>query len=333
MDSQPYDVIGIGNALTDITVTVTDAFLKDNGLVKGSMTLVDHDQAAQLHSLLPPGSQASGGSCSNSMAGLAALGGRAAYIGRVRDDRIGGIFRQEIRAAGVDFDTPPATGGPGSGLCLVMVTPDAERTMCTFLGAASSLGPEDIQPETIRRGRILYLEGYLFDRDSAKKAFTRAAETAHAAAGGRRVALSLSDPFCVDRHREAFQHLVAHHIDILFGNRQEYLSLYQTSSLEAALDAARSRCSLACVTDGAAGALLATASGIVTVPAVPVDRVVDSNGAGDQYAAGVLFGLSRNAPLEICGRIGALTGAEAVSHYGARPQRDLKQEAAALLAG
>ena len=332
MTGPSYDVVGIGNALTDITVTVSDAFLKENALQKGGMTLVDQDRATHLHGLLPPGSQGPGGSCGNTMAGLAALGARTAYIGRVRDDRIGDIFRREIRAAGVAFNTPPATGGPGSGLCLVMVTPDAERTLCTFLGAASSLGPEDIDPETIRRGRILYLEGYLFDRDSAKQAFVRAAEAAHDG-GKTRVALSLSDPFCVDRHRAAFRQLVANHVDILFGNRQEYLSLYQTDSLDEALLAARAHCGLACVTDGAAGALLATADGVTAVAAVPVDRVVDSNGAGDQYAAGVLFGLSRNAPPDICGRIGALTGAEAVSHHGARPQRSLKPEAEALLGG
>src|SRR5205807_6216035 len=265
------------------------------------------------------------------MAGIASLGGTGAYIGKVRDDLLGDIYRHDITAIGVRFDTPAATGGPGTARCLILVTSDGQRTMNTYLGACVELGPADIDPDVIAAAQITYLEGYLFDPPLAQEAFRKAAAIAHAA--GRQVALSLSDPFCVGRHRAAFRELVDGHVDILFANAAEICSLYETDDFGAAAAAVRGHVAIAALTRSAAGSLILADSLYYTVAAKPVSRVVDTTGAGDLYAAGFLFGLTRGLPLPTCGRIGSLCAAEIISHVGARPEIGLKglAEAAGLL--
>lgn len=320
-----YDVVGIGNALVDVVTRVEDSFLTANDLPKGSMNLMELDRSNALYDQLPPGQEISGGSCGNTMAGLAALGGTGAYIGKVRDDQLGQIFRHDIRSIGVAFETTPSTDTAPTGKCLVLVSEDAERTMCTYLGAANQLTPADVDPDVIQAAKVVYMEGYLFDREDAKKAFVKAAESAHAGEGGTKVSLSLSDPFCVDRHRQSFRHLVEHHIDILFSNQDELLSLYETDDWDTAVKQVTGHCELACITRGAKGSILISADETVEVPADSV-AAVDTTGAGDQYAAGVLYGLTQGLPLEACGRIGSMMGAEVVSHYGARIEADVKAE-------
>jgi len=263
------------------------------------------------------------------MVGLASMGGRASDIGRVRDDGVGQLFRRDIRAAGVSFDTPAATTGPPTGRCLIFVTPDAQRTMQTLLGASAMLGPEDVDPAAIERAGITFLEGYLWDPEPAKKAFLLAAEIAHAA--GRRVALSLSDPFCVERHREEFRDLVDSHVDILFANEAEVMSLYQTNDLDGALAALRGRCEIAAVTCSKDGSVVLCGDDVVRIEAEPVDEVVDTTGAGDLYAAGFLFGLSEGRDPAICGRMGSIAAAEIIGHVGARPGASLTDLLAAKL--
>ena len=321
-----YDVVGIGNALVDVVAHTDEGFLAAQGLAKGAMTLVEADAADRLYAAMPPGIECSGGSCGNTMAGLASLGGRGAYIGVVHDDQLGRVFRHDLTAIGIDFATPAAAGGPPTGRCLVLVTADAERTMATFLGAAATLAPGDIDPLAIGAAKVVYLEGYLFDREAAKQAFVKAAELAHAA--GRKVALTLSDGFCVERHRAAFRHLVEHHVDILFANETEITALYQTPDFDAAARAVAGHCEIACLTRSAKGSVVLANGDRHVVPAASVARVVDTTGAGDLYAAGFLYGYTQGLPLPEAGRIGALAAAEVIGHYGARPAADL----AALLA-
>lgn len=318
-----YDVVGIGNALVDVITDIEDGFLGSNDLPKGSMNLVELDRSNALYEQLPPTHEVSGGSCGNTMAGIAALGGKGAYIGKVRDDQFGQVFRHDIRSIGVTFDTPYSTDGMATGKCLVLVSPDAERTMCTYLGAANMLTEADVDEKLIQASKVVYMEGYLFDREDAKRAFVKAAEAAHAG-GVTKVSLSLSDSFCVDRHRESFRHLVENHIDILFANEDELLSLYQVEDFDEAIKLVSGHCELACVTRGAKGSVLISADETVTVPADPVEKVVDTTGAGDQYAAGVLFGLTQGHDLATCGRIGSMMGGEVISHYGARIEADVK---------
>jgi sugar/nucleoside kinase (ribokinase family) len=270
-----------------------------------------------------PGREISGGSCANTMAGIAALGGKAAYIGKVRNDQLGWVFRHDIGATGVAFDTKPAADGPPTARCLILVTPDAQRTMNTFLGACVNLGPDDVDDALIASASITYMEGYLWDPPRAKEAFVRAAKLAHAAK--RRVALTLSDPFCVDRHRESFQALVKDHIDILFANEAEITSLYQAASFDAALQSVRGHCEIAVLTRGPKGSVIVSGDEVHVIDAAPVNKVVDTTGAGDLYAAGFLRALTGGDPLARCGRIASLAAAEAISHYGARPEADLKQ--------
>jgi sugar/nucleoside kinase (ribokinase family) len=270
-----------------------------------------------------PAIEASGGSAANTAAGLASLGGKPAYVGRVRADQLGEIFRHDLRAAGVRYDLPAADAGPATARCLILVTPDAQRTMNTYLGACVHLGPEDIDEALIGRSQITYLEGYLWDRPHAKEAFLKAARAASAA--GRRVALSLSDSFCVDRHRESFLELVSHHVDILFANEAEIIALCQAGSFEEAVREVRGRTSVMALTRGSRGSVLIGNGEVVEVPAAPVSEVIDTTGAGDLYAAGVLYALTRGLSLGECGRHGSLAAAEVIGHYGARPEVSLAQ--------
>lgn len=317
----PLDVLGIGNAIVDVLSPTDDATIARHELPKGAMTLIDAERAEALYAQMGPAVEASGGSCANTVAGIASLGGRAAYIGRVRDDELGRIFTHDIRAAGVEFGTPPAADGPGTARCLIMVTPDAQRTMSTYLGASVELGPEDVDPDLVASADVTYLEGYLWDPPRAKEAFRMAIAAAHAA--GRRVSFTLSDPFCVERHRDEFRALVDGEVDVLFANQHEIEALYETADLDAAVAAVRGRCEIAVVTRSEHGSLVVTADAVHEVAAAPVSRVVDTTGAGDLFAAGFLFGLTRGRPLAECARIGGLAAAEVISHYGARPETRL----------
>ena len=323
------DVLGIGNALVDVLSHESEEFLRRHGLSKGTMQLVGEPRAHQLYDAMGPGIEMSGGSAANTVVGVASLGGRAHYVGKVRDDQLGEVFAHDLRAVGVGFTTPPATSGPPTGRCLVVVTPDAQRTLNTFLGAAVHLGPEDVDPELVARARILYLEGYLFDPPAAQQAFRVAAGHAHAA--GRKVALTLSDPFCVDRHRAAFLDLVERHVDILFANEAEILSLYQVRDFDEAVKRVRDHCEVAALTRSERGSVVVVGHHADVVPAHPVSGVVDTTGAGDLYAAGFMVGWCRGLAPEACGRLGSLAAAEVISHVGARPQTSLAALAAPLL--
>ena len=323
MTAATIDVAGIGNAIVDVIAHADEEFLAAEGLAKGAMTLIDAARADQLYSRMGPGIESSGGSAGNTMAGIASLGGRGAYIGKVRDDALGAIFRHDIRAMGIAFDTPAATEGPGTARCLVLVTEDGQRTMGTYLGACIDLRPEDIDPRVVAAAQITYLEGYLFDPPRAKAAFRRAAAVAHAA--DRQVALSLSDPFCVGRHRAEFLDLVQRDVDILFANEAEICSLYETDDFDQAATAVRGHVKIAVLTRSAKGSVLLADGASHNVAAAPVARVADTTGAGDLYAAGVLFGLTRGLPLPTCGAIGSLCAAEIISHVGARPEAVLKK--------
>jgi sugar/nucleoside kinase (ribokinase family) len=286
------------------------------------MHLIDEPRARELYAAMGPGIEISGGSAANTIVGIASFGGRAQYIGKVKDDQLGDVFNHDLRSTGVVFETSPAVDGPPTGRSLILVTPDAQRTMNTFLGASVHLGPGDIDAELIGRGRILFLEGYLFDPPAAREAFRVAARMAHAA--GRKVSLTICDPFCVDRHRDEFRDLVEHHVDILFANEAEICSLYGVNQLQEAAERVRGEVRLAALTCSADGSMLVTASGTERVAAAPVARVVDTTGAGDLYAAGLLYGLARSLPPPACGRLGSLAAAEVLGQYGARAKRPLK---------
>ena len=321
-DGTVFDVVGIGNALVDIISHVDDAFIDTHGLVKGSMTLVDTDRALHLHRNLGTSVEMSGGSAANTVCGVASLGGRAAYIGKVSDDDLGGAFGHDLLAVGVRF----APGGPADGVptgrCIIAVTDDAERTMNTYLGASSLLTPGDIDTEVVAAARVLYMEGYLYDRPEAKEAFRHAARASHEA--GRLVSLTLSDSFCVDRHRDDFRALVTDEVDLLFGNSDELVALYETENLDEAVEAVRGDCRLAAITLGARGSIVVTPDDVVEVPAIGVPHVVDTTGAGDLYAAGFLFAHTRGNRLADCARIGAIAAAEVISHVGPRPLVELR---------
>lgn len=323
------DVVGIGNALVDVLSQATDDALAKLGLTKGTMHLIDEARAAALYDAMGPGVEISGGSAANTIVGVASLGGRAHYVGKVRDDQLGQVFSHDLRSTGVGYDIPPAKSGPPTGRCLIMVTPDAQRTLNTFLGASVQLGAEDIDAKLVARGRILYLEGYLFDPPRAQQAFREAARLAHAA--GRKVALTLSDPFCVDRHRAAFLDLVEHHVDIVLANEAEICSLYEVKDFDAALARVRGHCEIAALTRSEQGSVIVADGQVHRVAAHPVSTLVDTTGAGDLYAAGFLFGLSRGRDLPTCGRLGSLAAAEVISHVGARPMVPLVTLAADLL--
>jgi sugar/nucleoside kinase (ribokinase family) len=321
MSSAVIDVVGIGNAIVDVIAHADERFLADEGLAAGAMTLIDAERAESLYQKMGPAIESSGGSAGNTLAGIASLGGAGGYIGKVRDDLLGEVFRHDMTAIGVRFDTPAATSGPGTARCLVLVTPDGQRTMGTYLGACVDLGPEDIDGALVGDARVTYLEGYLFDPPRAQAAFRAAAAIAHRA--GRQVALSLSDPFCVARHRAAFRELVAGEIDILFANEAEICSLYETDDFDAAAAAVRRHVAVAALTRSAAGSVVLAGGEAYSVAAVPVARLVDTTGAGDLYAAGFLYGLTRGLALPICGAVGSLCAAEIISHVGARPETAL----------
>ncbi len=314
--------MGIGNALVDVLSHEDEAFIDSAGLVKGAMTLIETDRATELYDAMGTGIEVSGGSAANTVAGVASFGGRAAYLGKVHDDQLGMVFAHDMRANGVVFQSPAAPDGPPTGRCLIVVTPDAERTMNTFLGASSMFGPDDVDEDLVAAGRITYLEGYLFDRHEAKAAYRRASDIAHAA--GRKVALTLSDTFCVERHLDEWRVLVSDAVDILFANEAELEALYCVD-LDEAVERARHDVEIACVTRGSKGSLIVTADGIVEIPVEQVDKVRDTTGAGDLYASGVLFGLSQGLPLTECGRLGSIAASAVIGHTGARPGQSLAQ--------
>ena len=323
------DVAGIGNAIVDVIARADEAFLAAHGLAKGTMTLIHGARAEALYAAMGSAREISGGSAANTLAGVAALGGKGAFIGKVRNDQLGGIFRHDIQALGVTFDTPPATSGEPTARCLIFVTPDAQRTMNTYLGAAVSLGPEDVGPATVEGAKVLYLEGYLFDPPAAQAAFVAAARLAHRA--GRKVALTLSDPFCVARHKQAFRKLVEGHVDLLFANLAEAESLTDSQGLDDAAAALAGKAEVVVITQSEKGALVLADGQRHAVAAVPPKQLVDSTGAGDLFAAGFLVGYTRGKALADCGRLGALAATECIGHYGARPERDLKALAAERL--
>ena len=317
-----YDVVGIGNALVDVIAHADDGFIGKYDLVKGSMTLVDTDRALYLYQALGGAIEMSGGSAANTMCGVASFGGTAAYIGKVSDDELGRVFGHDCRAVGVQFRPGAPAEGTPTGRCIIVVTPDAQRTMNTYLGVSSLLAPSDIDPDTVAVGEVLYMEGYLYDRPEAKEAFRYAAQIAHA--NDRQVSLTLSDSFCVDRHRDDFRALVTDEVDLLFGNEDELMSLYQVETMEEAVKAVRGDCALAVVTVGADGCVVITPDDVLHAPAQPVDQVLDTTGAGDLFAAGFLYGYTRRRSLEDCAQFGAIAAAEVISHVGPRPLVELR---------
>lgn len=322
MQKPDLAVVGIGNAIVDVLSHTEDAELTRLGLTKGSMRLIDAHEASALYGRIGPAVECSGGSAANTIAGVASLGGAAAYIGKVQADQLGDVFRHDLRALGVTFDTPPATDGPSTARCFVLVTPDGQRTMQTFLGVSVELRSDDIAPDLIVRSQITYLEGYLYDPPAAQQAFVKAARVAHEAQ--RRVALTLSDSFCVERHRAAFLELVRGHVDILFANEHEICSLYQVAEFDQALQHVRGHCEVAVLTRSEKGSVILRGDELHIVDAAPVSRVVDTTGAGDLYAAGFLYGFTQGRELAECGRIGAIAAAEVISHFGARPETPLR---------
>ncbi len=316
-----YDVVGVGNAVVDVIARADFADVERLALNKGAMTLIEPEEADRLMGEMTAAKLSSGGSVANSLAAMASLGSSVAFVGKVQQDESGRAFQHDMAAIGVDCCLPAAAEGPATARCLIFVTPDADRTMQTSLGVSSLLGPDDIDPAAIRDAQITYLEGYLFDLDLAKQAFVRAAELSHAA--GNRVALTLSDPFCVARHRAAFRQLVAGHVDILFANSDEIISLYEVESFDDAADLVSAQVETAVITRGEAGSVIIGNGERFHVDAEPVADVVDTTGAGDLYAAGVLFGLTRGYELDVAGRVGAICAAEIISHYGARPETPL----------
>ena len=324
-----FDVVGIGNAIVDVLVQADDDLLDNFELTKGTMALVDEHQAETLYARVGPGLETSGGSAANTLAGVAQLGGRAGFIGRVRDDQLGGIFAHDIRSVGARFDTPAATTGPSTARCLILVTPDAQRTMCTYLGASVGLDPADLDLDMVAQAKVLYLEGYLWDSDEAKAAFIAAAEVARAHGG--EVALSLSDAFCVERHRDSFLELVDGHVDILFANEMEITALYKANSFEEAAEQVRGRCKLAALTRSELGSLILNGEGNHAIEPFKLGPLVDTTGAGDLYAAGFLHAYTQGQDIAACGRLGSLCAGQVVTQLGPRPHGSLKDLVAAHL--
>jgi adenosine kinase len=324
MTSAKYDVLAIGNAIFDVLVQTDDAFLATHQMNKGGMALIDEARAAAIYAAMGKATEMSGGSAANTIVGLASLGANVAYVGKVKDDKIGKLYSQDIRSAGVSYETKPAAAGPATGCSYILVTPDGERTMNTYLGAAQDLTPEDIDPAAIAASQYVYLEGYLWDPASAKEAFIKASKIAHDA--GRKVALTLSDAFCVGRYRSEFLDLMRNGtVDIIFANEAELSSLYETDNFDAALGELRKDIKLGVVTRSEKGCVVASSDGVVAVPAHKIEKLVDTTGAGDLFAAGFLFGLVRNAGYENAGKLGAMAAAEVIQHIGARPQVSLKE--------
>lgn len=317
-----YDVAAIGNAIVDVIAPATDAFLAENQLTKGAMMLVDEDQSARLYARMQAGVEASGGSAANTVAGLASFGGRGAFLGKVADDQLGAVFTHDMRAIGAHFANAPLVGGKATAVSMINVTPDGQRTMCTYLGASVAFTDKDVDQRVIEAAKIVYLEGYLFDAPLARQAFAKAAAFAHGA--GRMIALTLSDGFVAERHRGALKGFIEGQVDLLFANESEVCALFETPDFDTAVEALRPMCKLAAVTRGEHGSVILSQGERLTVAAEPVEKVVDTTGAGDQYAAGFMFGLSRGRPLQQCGQLASLAAAEVISHYGPRPQVSLK---------
>ena len=323
-----FDVVGVGNAIVDVIASVDDDFIAAHGLHKGSMTLIDAERATALYEAMPTGIEDSGGSAANTMAGVASFGGRAAYIGKVRDDQLGEVFRHDIRATGVSYDVPYATDGPPTARCLIQVTPDAQRTLNTFLGVSSLLSPDDIDPALVASAKLVYCEGYLWDVEIAKQAIRKAMDIGHAS--GAKTALTLSDSFCVDRHRDEWLELIDSRVDIIFANETEICSLYEANEFSLAAEAARRDVGLAVLTRSEAGSVILTQEHTIAIDAAPA-QVVDTTGAGDAYAAGFLAALTAGKSLEISGRLGSAAAAAAIGQYGARPATDLRRLAASVV--
>jgi adenosine kinase len=323
MPDLKFDVLGIGNAIVDVIARAEDDFLVRQNMHKGGMALIDEARAQAIYDAMGPAVEISGGSAANTIVGVAGFGARAAFVGKVKDDELGRAFAHDIRASGVTFDTPPAADGPSTARCYVLVTPDGERTLNTYLGAAQDLHPADVDADMVAASAIVYLEGYLWDPPHAKDAFRAAAKVAHQA--GRKVALTLSDAFCVDRYRAEFVELIrTGTVDLVFANERELKSLYQTADFDSAVTALRADARLAVVTRSEKGCVVASKDRVIAVPAAPVGRVVDATGAGDLFAAGFLFGLARGLDHATCAKLGALAAAEVIQHLGARPEVPLK---------
>jgi sugar/nucleoside kinase (ribokinase family) len=318
-----YDVTGIGNAIVDIIAQAEDEFLRREDIHKGSMTLIDAERAAELFGRVGPTTTVSGGSVANTVAGIAVLGGKAAYLGRVHQDHLGAGFAHDMKSLGIHYPTPASQRGAPTACCIILVTPDGQRSMSTFLGASTEFSPADIDEEVIAASQIVYLEGYLFDKPPAQEAFYQAVKLAHK--HNRKVALSLSDGFCVDRHREAFHALLKEGIDILFANDVEATALYEKNTFEEVLAPAAADCPIAVLTRSEKGAMILSQGKTFKVQAEPVAKVVDSTGAGDSFAAGFLYGVTHDVDLPTCGRIASICAAEVISHIGPRPQTNLKK--------
>ncbi len=324
MSDTKFDVLTIGNAIVDIIASTEDDFLVGEKIIKGAMNLIDADRAEHLYSVMGPAIETSGGSAGNTAVGVASLGGNAAYIGKICNDHLGKIFTHDIRASGVSYDTRPLEQAPPTARSFIFVTPDGERSMNTYLGACMELGPDDVEEDKITASAITYFEGYLWDPPRAKDAIRQAAEIAHA--NGRQTAITLSDPFCVDRFRAEFLQLMrSGTVDIIFANEMEILSLYETSSFQSAIDAVREDCALAAITRSEKGSLAVSRELTVEVEAYPSDKLVDATGAGDLCAAGFLYGLTHEMELIDCARLGGLAAAEVIQHIGPRPQVSLNQ--------
>ena len=320
--SATLDVVGIGNALVDVLSHEGDGFIEAHGLQKGAMTLIDTERAEELYAAMSSGLEVSGGSAANTISGIASFGGTSAYIGRVFDDKHGAVFAHDLRSLGVVFRAAPATDGPPTGRCLIIVTPDAQRTMNTYLGASEFFGPEHVDSELIESAQVTFFEGYLFDRPEAKEAYWKASRIAHDA--GRKISLTLSDTFCVDRHRADWRDLVADQVDILFANEEEALALYEVDTFEEALEAARADVEVAAITRGPAGSVIARGDEVIEVEAHPVE-VIDTTGAGDLYAAGFLYGYTHGRTMAECGQLGSIAASAVLGHTGPRPGVSLGQ--------
>ncbi|MDE0066352.1 MAG: adenosine kinase [Acidimicrobiaceae bacterium] len=315
------DVVGVGNSIVDVIAMVDDDFIEKHGLAKGAMTLIDEERATSLYAVMPPALEISGGSAANTVAGVASFGGSAAYIGKVRNDQLGEVFAHDLRAAGVGFDVSLASSGPPTGRSLIQVTPDAERTMNTFLGTSTLLAPADIDGELVASAAITYCEGYLWDVDVAKAAIRSAMDAASEA--GRLVSLTLSDSFCVDRHRHEWLDLISDTVDLVFANETEICSLFEIDDFDAAAAQAAEITEVVALTRSARGSVVVSGNERVEVPAVDVAEIVDATGAGDLYASGFLFGLATGAGLQRCAELGSIAAAEIISHVGARPRARL----------
>lgn len=323
--SPKFNLCAIGNAIVDIIAPASPEFITSQtqfGMNPNGMTLIDATRANELYALMGPATESSGGSAGNTMAAFASFGGKGAYIGKVANDKFGEVFTHDIRALGVEFNTPVLENSSPTAQCLILVTPDAQRTMNTFLGACVQLGPDDVSEEIIANSDITYLEGYLFDMPPAKAAFYKAAEIA--AANGKKLALTLSDPFCVSRHRADFQHLIENHVDILFGNEDEIKALYETETFDEAAQILRGKCDVSAITRGAKGSVIMTSSETIEVNVAKPKQILDTTGAGDAYAAGFLFGFTHGKSLKECGELGSIAAAEVIDHYGPRPATALK---------